>query len=195
MKRLLGVLLLSILLSTSAFAATIAYVALLDGPSENPSNPSLGTGTATAVIDTSANTLSLSVTFGGLSSTTHIHCCVAPPTNVGIAIGSTGFPTGVPQGSFSTTYDLLDPAIYNATFLSNNLGTATGAMNALLAGLASGQAYYNIHTTGSSGGEIRGFFALPEPGAALLLGVAGAWAMRARAGAQKRYCSPACTAT
>jgi hypothetical protein len=60
-------------------------------------------------------------------------------------------------------------------------------MNALLAGLASGQSYYNIHTAALPGGEIRGFFALPEPGAALLLGIAGAWVIRARVAAQKRY--------
>jgi CHRD domain len=190
MKRLVGVICLSLLLATGAGAATITYVALLDGPSENPVNPSLGTGTATLIIDTTANTASLSVTFGGLSSPTqaaHVHCCVTPPTNVGIAIASANFPIGVLQGSFSANYDLLNGLIWNGTFLINNGGTATGAMNALLAGLASGQAYYNIHTSASPGGEIRGFFAVPEPAAALLLGVAGAWAMRARVGAQKRY--------
>jgi len=189
MKRLLGLLCLSCLLATGASAATLTYVATLNGPSENPANPSPGIGTATAVIDTNTDTLSLSVTFGGLSSTTtaaHIHCCVTPPTNVGVAIGSTGFPTGVPQGTFNATYDLLDATIYSSAFL-NNAGSASGARNALLAGLASGQAYYNIHTAASLGGEIRGFFALPEPGAALLLGIAGVWVMRALASAQKRY--------
>jgi hypothetical protein len=189
MKRLAGVLCMSLLLATGARAATITYVALLDGPSENPPNSSAGTGTATAVIDTNTSMLSLSVTFGGLSSTTqaaHIHCCVTPPTNVGVAIGSAGFPTGVQQGTFSATYDLLDATIYSSAFL-NDAGSASGAMNALLAGLASGQAYYNIHTATWPGGEIRGYFALPEPGAALLLGVAAAWAIRARTAAQKRY--------
>ena len=183
MKRLIGVLLLSALLATSGSAATITYVAVMNGANENPSNPSLGTGTATLVIDTAADMASLSVTFGGLSSTTvaaHIHCCVAAPTNVGVAIGSSGFPTGVPQGSFNAKYDLLDQAVYDTGFLFS-AGSAVGARNALLAGLASGQAYYNLHTSASPAGEIRGYFALPEPGAALLLlGVAGAWAVRAQ---------------
>jgi hypothetical protein len=50
MKRLLGLLCLSCLLATGASAATLTYVATLDGPSENPVNPSLGIGTATAVV-------------------------------------------------------------------------------------------------------------------------------------------------
>jgi hypothetical protein len=184
MKRTLGALLLSMLLATGASGATLTYVAILDGPSENPVNPSLGTGTATLVVDTAANSASLTVSFGGLDSPTvaaHIHCCVAPPANVGVAIGSNGFPTGVPQGSFSNTYDLLDATIYDAAFLAN-AGSASGARDALLAALASGQAYYNIHTAASQGGEIRGFFAVPEPGAALLLGAVGAsvWLARRR---------------
>lgn len=183
MKRLLSALFLSALLAASSSAATITYVALLNGPSENPANPSLGTGTATLIIDTTANTASLSVTFSGLSSTTtaaHIHCCVAPPTNIGVAVASAGFPTGVLQGSFNATSDLLNGLTWNGTFLINNGGSATGAMNALLAGLANGQAYYNIHTSASSGGEIRGFFALPEPGATLLLGAGVALALYLR---------------
>jgi hypothetical protein len=184
MQRILAAILASVLLAATAPAATITYVAILDGPSENPPNPSQGTGTATLVVDTTANTAALTVSFGGLDSTTvaaHIHCCVAPPTNVGVAVGTTGFPTGVPQGNFATTYDLLDLAIYNATFVTQSGGTAASAMAALLNGLASGQAYYNIHTVNSQGGEIRGFFALPEPAAALLLAsVGGAWCARRR---------------
>lgn len=183
MKRLLGAFGLSILLAGGAAAATLTYVANLDGPSENPPNPSQGTGKATLVVDTTANTASLSVTFGGLSSSTqaaHIHCCVAPPENVGIAIGSLGFPTGVPQGTFNTNYDLMNAGIYGGNFLAANGGSAAGALSTLLAGLASGQAYYNIHTVESLGGEIRGFFALPEPRVAALLGAGGLLALRAR---------------
>lgn len=186
MKRALAAILGSMLLAAQAPAATITYVAVLDGPSENPPNASLGTGTATLVVDTTADTASLTVSFGGLSSPTaaaHIHCCTAPPANVGVAIGSNGFPTGVLQGSFSATYDLLDATIYGSAFLTS-AGSAVGARDALLAGLASGTAYYNIHTSLSQGGEIRGFFAVPEPAAALLLGAAGAsaWLARRRLG-------------
>jgi CHRD domain/PEP-CTERM motif len=50
------------------------------------------------------------------------------------------------------------------------------AETVLLAGLAAGDAYLNIHTTVNPGGEIRGFLhAVPEPStwAMLLLGFAG----------------------
>ena len=160
------------LVATGACGATLTYVANMTGAQENPTNSSSGVGTATLVIDTIANTASLSVTFSGLASPTaaaHIHCCAAPPANVGVAIGSSGFPGAVTSGSFSTTYNLLDPSIYNGPFVTGNGGTAAGAMSALLAGLAGGQSYYNIHTNNSPGGEIRAFFAVPEPSLAALL--------------------------
>jgi hypothetical protein len=73
---------------------------------------------------------------------------------------------------------------YTAAF-QNNLGggTAAGAEAALLAGLQSGRAYFNVHTTAYPGGEIRGFLAAaPEPATLLLLGggLAGAVVRRRR---------------
>jgi CHRD domain len=42
-------------------------------------------------------------------------------------------------------------------------GTPAGAEAFLLAGLAAGEAYYNVHSTVFTGGEIRGFLAVPRP--------------------------------
>ena len=64
-------------------------------------------------------------------------------------------------------------------------GTAASAEAALFAGLNSGQAYLNLHTTAFPGGEIRGqFAAVPEPGTWALMitgfGLVGATLRRRR---------------
>jgi hypothetical protein len=58
--------------------------------------------------------------------------------------------------------------------VTENGGTPAGAEAALLAGLASGSAYLNIHTTLFPGGEIRGFLqpaSVPEPATLTLVGL------------------------
>jgi hypothetical protein len=68
-------------------------------------------------------------------------------------------------------FDLTQATSWNAVFITANGGTTAGAETALLAGLAADQAYLNIHTTNSPGGEIRGFLLVaPEPGTFLLAG-------------------------
>jgi len=99
-----------------------------------------------------------------------------------------GFPLGVTAGTFdSGTLDLTSAATYNPDFITAHGGTASGAEAAFLAGLFSGEAYFNIHSTVVPAGEIRGFLtpqAVPGPiaGAGLpaLLGLAGAWFVRRR---------------
>jgi hypothetical protein len=159
-------------------AAPITYTAALDGASETPPVVSPGTGAATVTIDTVAHTLSVQVTFADLVGTTtvaHIHCCVAPPNNAGVATALPtfpGFPAGVTAGSYDETFDLTMAASFNPNFINANGGTPAGAEAALAAGLAAGEAYLNIHTTFAGGGEIRGFLlAVPEPAALLLFGV------------------------
>lgn len=87
---------------------------------------------------------------------------IQPPTFV-------GFPLGVTSGTYQHTFDLSDAATWSATFLSNQ-GSLSQAEAVLAAGLASGSAYLNIHTTTFPGGEIRGFV-VPEPSTALLVGM------------------------
>ena len=61
------------------------------------------------------------------------------------------------------TFDLTLTASYNAPFVTANGGTAAGAEAALLAGIAAGKAYFNIHTTVVPGGEIRTFLQAFNP--------------------------------
>lgn len=180
MKRILPLVVLAVLLLSAsiAHAVPIIYAAQL-GNFENPPTGSPGTGTAFVTIDTAANTLSFQVTFSGLGSNTsaaHIHCCIAPPGNVAVAVTAAssleGFPLGVTSGSYTATFDTEATSTYRAAFITNNGGNVAGAEAALAAGLAAGQAYFNIHTVQFGSGEIRGFLQrVPEPSALLLLGL------------------------
>lgn len=168
------------LVSPAATAGVIVYTASLSGAAESPPVASAGTGTATVTYDDAARTLQVHASFSDLTGTTtaaHIHCCTALPLQgvAGVATQTpsfVGFPLGVTSGSYDQTYDLMLASSWNAEFITNNGGTPASAAAALAAGLAAGQAYFNIHTSFAPGGEIRGFLAVPEPGILALLGVA-----------------------
>jgi hypothetical protein len=153
----------------AAHAATIATSAALSGPNENPPNASPATGATTVVLDTTTHQLRISVVFSGLtgpSTMSHIHCCVAPPGNTGVATALPafpGFPLGVTSGSLDQVYDTTQATIWNPAFITSNGGTPQGAEAALAAGLAAGRAYLNIHTTTFPPGEIRGFLLQQSP--------------------------------
>ena len=171
----------------SALAAPVYYFANLNGANENPSNLSPGVGTSLLTIDTLLNTMRVEVMFSGLTGTVtaaHIHCCVAPPGNVAPASPTPtfpGFPAGVSSGSYDQLFDMTFPSSFSAAFVSANGGTAASAFSALVAGLDQGRAYLNIHSSFRGGGEIRGFFAVPEPGSlALLIGGLGLLTLRSR---------------
>jgi hypothetical protein len=160
-----------------AKATVITYTATLSGLNESPPNGSPGTGSALVTIDDVADTLSVHVGFSGLLGTTtaaHIHCCTAIP-GVGNAMVATqlpafvGFPLGVTSGTYdSPLFDLTLDSTYNPAFVTAHGGSTAGAETALLAGLAAGEAYLNVHSTFRTGGEIRGFL-VPEPSSLLLL--------------------------
>jgi len=139
------------------------YTANLNGGNENPATPSAGTGSTTVALDTTTHTLQVIVSFSGLTSGTtasHIHCCVAPNGNAGVATTTptfTGFPLGVTSGSYNQTFNTLAASTWNPAFITANGGTPASAEAVLAAGLVAGQAYLNIHTTNFPGGEIRGF--------------------------------------
>lgn len=167
-------------LAATAGAQVQVFTGSLDGLQETTPVVTPGTGSGTATYDPATNLLSVSVTFSDLIGTTtdsHIHCCFTPANrNAGVALGfSATFPLGVTSGTFNQTYDLLNPAVYNTTFRNNfGGGTATGARDALLAGMTNGTAYFNIHTTHRGSGEIRGDITpIPEPSTAALVGVGG----------------------
>jgi hypothetical protein len=168
--------------SSVAHAVPITFTASLDGPSENPPVASDGTGNVVVTYDSVAHTLSVAAEFADLEGTTtvaHIHCCVAAPGTVGVATYPStfpGFPVGVSNGTYvsPSPIDLTLTTSYTAGFLNNfGGGTAAGAEAALVAGMLAGMAYFNIHTSFASGGEIRGFLEqkIPEPGTLGLLGI------------------------
>jgi CHRD domain len=150
----------------AAHADVIDLFANLSGANERPTNDSPGTGSAHVVLDTTAQTLTVSATFSGLTgpaTMAHIHCCQTafdvPPT-VGVATTVPAFP-GFPinMGTSGTygpmTFDLTQPLIYNPAFVTAQGGLAN-AEAALIAGLESHLTYFNIHTAINPGGEIRG---------------------------------------
>jgi hypothetical protein len=159
----------------------ITYTATLNGPNEAPPNASPGTGFASVIFDTTLNTMEVDVVFTGLTAgdtASHIHCCTALP-GTGTAIVATttptftGFPNAVTSGSYLHTFDMTLSSSYNAAFITANGGTTTTAEAALLAGIAAGDAYLNIHSTNFPSGEIRGFLVLaPEPASLGLVGAA-----------------------
>jgi hypothetical protein len=163
---LLGLASALILPAPAAHADVIDLFANLNGA--NDSTPSLGTGFVQVVLNTTAQTLALNVTFSGLTSldtAAHIHCCAPLGTNAGVAttvptFGALGpnpeFPLGVTSGTYDQTFDLTNVTFYNPPFVTANGGTVATAEAALIAGLESHMTYFNIHTVNFPGGEIRG---------------------------------------
>lgn len=139
------------------------YTAHLTGPNESPSNTSPGVGDGIVDFDLVTHSFSINMNFSGLTGTTtasHIHCCTAPPGTAPVATQVptfTGFPLGVTSGAYNHTFNTLDPATWNPTFVTASGGTAAGAEAVLAAGLTAGTSYLNIHTSAFPGGEIRGF--------------------------------------
>ncbi len=173
MRQSLCVLALLFLVAVSSRAEVLSFVATgpaapgLSGLNENPPNGSSAIGSALITFDTVTSMMTVDVAFTGLSGTTtasHIHCCVSPPGNAGVATTVptfTGFPLGVTSGTYVQTFDMLNPASYNPAFVAAHGGTAVSAEAALIAGMLAGQAYLNVHSTFRPGGEIRGFLAKP----------------------------------
>ena len=164
---------LALLLTSYASASPITYVALLSGANQVPPVATPATGFATLTLD--GDTLSIAESFsgliGGAATVSHLHCCALPGSNsTPASVLFPGFPAAT-SGSYSNTFNLLDPGFYIPGFLSLNGGTGAGAEAALIAGLNSGQAYVNIHDAVYPAGEIRGNFTVtPEPASLILLG-------------------------
>ncbi len=184
-------LIMAVATSFPAGAAILLYSALLSGANESPANASPGSGSVLLTVDTLTDTLRVQTSFTGLDglvSAAHIHCCTAIPGdgNIGVATQTPtfpGFPSGVSSGTYDATFDLTLDASFNGGFITNNGGTALTAQSALLSGLDQDRAYFNIHTSAFSNGEIRGFLqAVPEPGslALMLMGVGTLTVLRRR---------------
>ena len=167
MKKHLSIFCLAgvcLLAATTVHAQVVTFTNVsLTGSQEVPPVATPATGLATVItLDQNASTLALSYSWSGLTGNTtasHIHCCVAPGSNAGVATTTpffAGFPTGVTAGTFSITLDLNNASSYNAAFIAAHGGTVAQAKTALINGIIAGQSYLNIHTTAFPGGEIRG---------------------------------------
>jgi hypothetical protein len=161
------------------YATPMVFGGTLSGANEIPPVASPGTGSVKVVLDTTAQTIEVDVTFSGLTSNdtaAHIHCCTPFGTNTGVATMVPvlpGFPMGVTSGTFDQTFNLFDPNFYNPAFVALQGGTIAGAEAALVAGIESEMTYWNIHTVNNPSGEIRSeLFPAPEPASLALLGAA-----------------------
>ena len=88
MRKLILPVLATLALATAALAVPITYGAVLLGANEVPAVNTPGFGSAVVDVDTTAMTLFIDVTFGGLiglTTSAHIHCCMPPPENAGVA--------------------------------------------------------------------------------------------------------------
>lgn len=155
----------------AAGSAILSYAASLSGPAQLPPNPSPATGWAEVDVDDLAHTLHVRVNFSGLLGTTtaaHIHAPTPVPLDGTAAVATTtptfvGFPLGVTSGWYDATLDLALASSYNPFFIAAHEGTTAGAEAALLASIAGGEAYFNIHSSAFGGGEIRGFLVPFDP--------------------------------
>lgn len=174
--------------STLAASAAVQLYSGILGP-EGPT--ATGTGSLALQYDPTARTLAIDTSFAGLSGNTtvaHIHCCVDAPGTAGVAVTPVtlpGFPTGVQAGSYAVVIDLSLATSFTSSFLAGaGGGSVAGAEAALVAGLDSGRAYFNVHTSAFPGGEIRSFTSpVPEPSSYALMAVGLgvlAWAQRRR---------------
>lgn len=177
--RLVAGLALALSTALPVAAHPVTFVGTLSNAGEPPAAAgSLGTGFATVTLDDDTFQLHVQASFSNLSGTTtaaHIHCCtaVAGTGNAGVATpvpSFPDFPLGVTSGSYDRTFDMTLADSWNPAFVTANGGTVASAFAALASGLNGGMAYLNIHSTLSTGGEIRTFLApVPEPGSLALL--------------------------
>jgi hypothetical protein len=137
-----GVLPLAGSVTPAAAATFTCTVATLNGANETPPNTSPATGTATLSLDTTANTVSFTLTVSGLSSASvasHIHQAptgVAGPIVVPLPLGA-----GAGLTSFTASGSSVAP---NAGFNVADIAANPSAF------------YVNVHSTQFPGGEIRG---------------------------------------
>jgi len=142
-------------------AADQVFFGYLNGANEAPPVvASSGTGVAVVSYSPDTKMMRVQVSFSGLTSGTtvsHIHCCLTNLPTAGVATTTptfTDFPSGVTSGTYDHTFDMTMASSYNATFVTAQ-GSIAGALQALLAGMTSSTAYFNIHTVNYGAGEIR----------------------------------------
>jgi len=162
----------ALVLASPRAAQAQTWIGALLGSNEVPAVSTPASGFVTITLNN--RMLSLVMNWSGLTggnpTAGHIHCCVAPGSNVGVAVNFLNFPATA-SGSYSNTFDLTSTAVYNGNFRNTfGGGTTAGAEAALINGLNSGHAYVNIHNRQFPGGELRADVTVtPEPASVLLV--------------------------
>ena len=148
-------------------AEPLRFISILTGTQETPPNSSPALGFGTIVLNDAQTEATLSLQWAAITgnlTAAHIH------------LGAPGI--GGPRLLEFTTTGGSNGSISNVAWVLQPVTTATGTVlsvadqvNALLAG----NIYFNIHSTGFPGGEIRGQVlqdcnAVPEPATLALLG-------------------------
>lgn len=141
------------LLSSGAEAATFNFTSTLSGSQENPPNPTLATGSATATLvgDFGANNwvFTYSGSYNDLTSNrtvNHIHNAPAGTNGPVVFDLTNGTITGTTSGIFTGDW----------TF-------AEGLTDTFATSLINNGMYFNIHSTTYTGGELRGQILVSEP--------------------------------
>jgi hypothetical protein len=129
--------------SYTVLAPPASYVANLSGPTENPPNSSTGTGFGRVVVSPDGSTITVNMSFSGLTApatAAHIHGPAGVGTNASVLFPFSGVP--------------------NAT--SGSIPEQSFALTPVQAGyLANGLLYMNVHNANFPGGEIRDQLRLP----------------------------------
>lgn len=131
--RALGVLAASLAIAGGAFAQKICMTADIDAAQETPPTPSAVKGTAVCVLDRDANTLTYSLVYDGPLAggevLAHIHGFAPEGTPAGIKLN-------LALGNYKT-------GVWNYAEVDE-------------ANILAGLCYFNIHSGGFPGGEVRG---------------------------------------
>lgn len=188
MKNSLFAILGVVGLAAASQGAVTTYFTNLSGPAEAPPNSSPGTGWARVDYDNVAKTMRVRAAFSGLTGNVtacHIHgaTAVAFTGTAGVATPTPtfpGFPLGVSSGTYDVTFNLTLTSSWNASYITANGGTPASAEAAFFTAMSAGRTYFNIHSSTFGGGEVRGFLAIPAPGAMAMLGFGGLLAARRR---------------
>src|ERR1700720_150024 len=84
------------------------FTANMTGLNGVPPNASTATGFTKVILNQGAHSIQVFVNWSGLIGGTpaaaHIHCCIAPGSNVGVAVGFPSFPTTL-SGTYSHLLD------------------------------------------------------------------------------------------
>ena len=155
--------------ATPASSAIIQLAASVDGAqaAAGAGTGSAGTGSMSITLDDVTGDMSWSGSFSGLGSpflVAHFHGPALTNQNGGVIFG-----TSVTTGGGGTS----GTSAGNATLTAPQIADLTG-----------GLWYWNVHSTGFPGGELRGnIVVVPEPGTGLLLSLGvTALALRRRSG-------------